>query len=61
MTALLVLLSAIFVAGVEQFVQWRYGVPGAVALALLAVGFKARNSHCTALGAVIFVLLMVQA
>ncbi|WP_434591533.1 hypothetical protein [Streptomyces sp. A5-4] len=56
-----VLLGALFVARLEQFVQWRYGVPGAVALALLAVGFKARNANCTALGAVILVLPMVQA
>ncbi|MET9515324.1 hypothetical protein [Streptomyces sp. NPDC002994] len=59
--AVLIVLGTVFVAGIEQFVQWKYGLPGAVALSLLGVGFKACSTNCTTLGAVIFVLLMLQA
>ncbi|OAH13287.1 hypothetical protein [Streptomyces jeddahensis] len=55
------LLSTVVVLGFEQLVQWEYGPMGMVCLCLLAVGMRMRNSTCVSLGAVVFVLLMVQA
>ncbi|MGC0204643.1 hypothetical protein [Streptomyces levis] len=52
------LVGVVFVLGFEQLVQWKLGAMGLVALFLLAVGLKARNSTCTSLGAVILLLLM---
>jgi len=46
------------VLAVQQFVQWRYGVPGLVALVLLAIGLKARNQTCSAIGAVALALMV---
>lgn len=46
------------VLALQQFVQWRYGVPGLVALVLLAVGVKARNQTCSAIGAVALALMV---
>ncbi|MEV0911662.1 hypothetical protein [Streptomyces hokutonensis] len=47
--------------GFEQIVQWRYGPMGIVALVLLGIGLRARNATCASVGAVVLVLLMVQA
>ncbi|KUM72250.1 hypothetical protein [Streptomyces curacoi] len=43
---------------VEQFLRWRYGVPGLAALALLVIGIKARNQTCSAIGAVALALMI---
>ncbi|WP_327403070.1 hypothetical protein OG194_25205 [Streptomyces sp. NBC_01288] len=45
--------------GFEQIVQWRYGAMGIVALLLLSIGLRARNSTCASVGAVILLLLMI--
>jgi hypothetical protein len=45
--------------GVEQLVQWHYGWLGIVALLLLGIGLRARNSTCASLGAVMLLLLMI--
>jgi hypothetical protein len=42
----------------QQFLQWKYGVPGLVALALLFIGIKARNQTCSAIGAVALALMV---
>jgi hypothetical protein len=42
----------------QQFLQWKYGVPGLVALALLCIGLKARNQTCSAIGAVALALMV---
>ncbi|WP_151484217.1 hypothetical protein [Streptomyces albicerus] len=55
------LLGVVWVVGFEQLVQWRYGAVGLFGLALLGFGVRARNSACTVVAAVIFVLLMTQA
>ncbi|MFJ9376047.1 hypothetical protein [Streptomyces sp. NPDC101455] len=55
------LLGAVMSLGVEQLMQSRYGALGLLCLFLLGVGFKARNTTCMSVGAVIFVLLMTQA
>lgn len=60
MTPLLQLVGTVLVLGFEQLVQWRLGAMGLVALGLLAVGAKARNSTCASLGAVILLLLMAE-
>lgn len=55
------LLRAVVSLGVEQLVQSRYGALGLLCLFLIGVGFRARNTTCMSVGAVIFVLLMTQA
>jgi hypothetical protein len=52
------LVGVVLVLGLEQLVQWKLGAMGLVALFLLAVGLKARNSTCASLGAVILLILM---
>jgi hypothetical protein len=52
------LLSTVFTAGVEQFLQWRYGPMGLVGLVLLTVGLRARNATCSSLGVVVLALLI---
>jgi hypothetical protein len=44
----------------EQFVEWKYGVLGAIALLLLGIGRKSHNSTCTGVGAVFLALLLIQ-
>ncbi|KAA0942958.1 MULTISPECIES: hypothetical protein [Streptomyces] len=51
------LLSALLVVGFEQFVEWRYGVSGAVGLLLLTVGLKVRSPTCSSIGAVVLALI----
>lgn len=55
------LLSAVAVLAVDQLFQTRYGTLGVLCLTLVAVGFRARNTTCLSVGAVVFVLLMLQA
>lgn len=44
----------------EQFISWKYGTVGAVALILLSVGLKAKNSTCAGIGAILLALLVMQ-
>ena len=37
----LALLSAVFVVGVEQTLQWKYGASGIIGMLLLTIGIKA--------------------
>ncbi|MGW2050406.1 hypothetical protein ACWCPF_35320 [Streptomyces sp. NPDC001858] len=53
----LVVLSAVFVVGVEQTIQWKYGPAGAVGLLLLSIGIKAKSPAISSVGAVILALL----
>ncbi|GAA3372809.1 hypothetical protein GCM10020367_29860 [Streptomyces sannanensis] len=57
---LLALVLSVFSLGFEQLVQWRYGAMGVIGLVLLTIGFKARNSTCIGIGAVVLVLLFSQ-
>ncbi|MET7847546.1 hypothetical protein AB0D78_05190 [Streptomyces avermitilis] len=50
------LLTAVFVVGFEQIVQWRYGATGVVGLLLLSIGVKAKNPTCSSIGAVVLAL-----
>jgi len=52
------LLSAVFVVGFEQIVQWKYGPVGVVGLLLLSIGIKAKNPTCSSIGAVMLALLL---
>ncbi|MFD3917576.1 hypothetical protein [Streptomyces sp. NPDC058595] len=44
----------------EQFVQWKFGTAGGLALLLLIVGLKIKNSTCAGIGAVVLALLAMQ-
>lgn len=46
--------------GFEQIVQWKYGPMGIIALVLLTVGIKARNTAAGGIGALILALLLAQ-
>ncbi|WNI23372.1 hypothetical protein [Streptomyces sp. ITFR-16] len=49
-----------FVAlGIEQLVQWKYGLMGAVGFTLLSFGLKAGSHNCVCAGALILALLLV--
>ncbi|WP_406378138.1 hypothetical protein [Streptomyces sp. NBC_00197] len=52
------LLSAVFVVGFEQLVQWQYGPSGVVGLMLLAIGIKAKSPTCSSIGAVVLALMV---
>jgi hypothetical protein len=54
----LALLSAVFVVGIEQTVQWKYGVTGITGLLLLTIGIKAKNPAVSSIGAVVLALLV---
>ncbi|MFF4750788.1 hypothetical protein ACWD5R_12320 [Streptomyces sp. NPDC002514] len=54
----LALISAVFVVGFEQFVQWKYGVVGLVGLLLLTIGVKADNPAVSSAGAVLLAVLV---
>lgn len=54
----LALLSAVFVVGLDQFVQWKYGTMGIVGLMLLTVGVKAKNPTISSAGAVVLAVLL---
>jgi hypothetical protein len=51
------ILSAVFVVGFEQFVEWRYGPSAVVGLLLLTIGIKAKSPTCSSVGAVILALM----
>jgi hypothetical protein len=50
------LLSAVFVVGFEQIIQWRYGATGIIGLLLLSIGVKAKSPVCSSIGAVVLAL-----
>ncbi|MGW6737796.1 hypothetical protein [Streptomyces sp. NPDC055013] len=54
----LALLSAVFVVGVEQTLQWKYGATGIVGLLLLTVGIKAKSPTVSSIGAVVLAILL---
>ncbi|MBL1109477.1 hypothetical protein JK361_33695 [Streptomyces sp. 5-8] len=54
----LALLSALFVVGFEQLVQWRFGATGIVGLLLLTVGVKAKSPAVSSAGAVLLAVLL---
>ncbi|MEW2511048.1 hypothetical protein [Streptomyces sp. NPDC046870] len=54
----LALLSALFVVGFEQLVQWRFGAAGLVGLLLLTVGVKANSPAVSSAGAVLLAVLL---
>jgi len=54
----LALLSAVFVVGFEQLVQWKYGATGIVGLLLLTVGLKAKSPAVSSAGAVLLAVLL---
>lgn len=45
---------------VEEVVQWRYGIVGAVAVGMVTLGHKVRSVTCTAIGLVALALLFAQ-
>jgi hypothetical protein len=54
----LTLISAVFVVGFEQVVQWKFGATGIVGLLLLTVGLKAKNPAVCSAGAVLLAVLL---
>ncbi|MFG2472713.1 hypothetical protein ACGFXB_46010 [Streptomyces canus] len=61
---LIALFASVFVVTieltVEQFSQWKYGYVGLIALLLLTLGLKYRNSTCSTVGAVMLALLVMR-
>lgn len=45
--------------GLEQFVQWKYGLMGTVGFTLLTLGLKTDSPNCAGAGALILALLLV--
>ncbi|MFF8861677.1 MULTISPECIES: hypothetical protein [unclassified Streptomyces] len=54
----LAFLSALFIVGFEQLVQWKYGAAGIVGMLLLSVGIKAKSPAVSSAGAVLLALLL---
>jgi hypothetical protein len=54
----LALLSALFVVGFEQLVQWKYGAAGVVGMLLLSIGIKAKSPALSSAGAVLLAVLL---
>ncbi|MET8449992.1 hypothetical protein [Streptomyces sp. NPDC005209] len=54
----LALISAVFVVGFEQLVQWKYGATGIVGLLLLTIGIKAKSPAVSSAGAVLLAVLL---
>ncbi|WP_155058951.1 hypothetical protein [Streptomyces blattellae] len=54
----LAFISAVFVVGFEQMVQWEYGAAGIVALLLLTIGIKAKSPALSSIGAVMLAVLV---
>jgi hypothetical protein len=57
---LVALAVAALAVGFENLVQWKYGPMGIIAFAALSIGFKARNTTISGIGAVILVMLLAQ-
>jgi hypothetical protein len=43
--------------GLEQIIQWKYGVMGTLGVTLLSLGAKVGNPNCACAGALILALL----
>lgn len=52
--------SAVFVLGFEQLVQWKYGPMGIISLLLLTIGLKARSPALSSIGAVVLAALVTR-
>lgn len=52
--------SAVFVLGFEQLVQWKYGPTGIIGLLLLTIGLKARSPALSSIGAVVLAALVTR-
>ncbi|MBT2510888.1 MULTISPECIES: hypothetical protein [Streptomyces] len=57
MPLIAILLAAVFFT-LEELIQWQFGAMGLVAVALLSIGVKAKNTACLSLGAIVLVLLL---
>ncbi|MGP4083252.1 hypothetical protein [Streptomyces sp. KR55] len=57
---LIALVIAALAIAVEQFVQWKFGPVGLIALVALTIGVKAKNSLLGGIGAVLLVVLLAQ-
>jgi hypothetical protein len=44
----------------EQIIGWKYGLVGVVALGLVGIGHRAKNTMCTAIGLAALALLLAQ-
>jgi hypothetical protein len=53
-------LSAVFILGFEQLVQWKYGPMGIIGLLLLTIGLKARSPALSSIGAVVLAALVTR-
>jgi len=51
-------ISAVFVVGFEELVEWRYGPAGILGLLLLSIGIKAKSPACSSIGAVLLAILV---
>ncbi|KOU68959.1 hypothetical protein ADK57_15340 [Streptomyces sp. MMG1533] len=56
----LALIAAVFVVGIEQTVQWKYGFAGIAGLLLLTIGIKAKSPAVSSVGAVMLALLVTR-
>ena len=54
----LAIISAVFVVGIEQTLQWKYGATGIIGLLLLTIGIKAKSPAISSIGAVVLALLV---
>jgi hypothetical protein len=45
---------------IDQFVQWRYGTAGALAVGIVSLGHKARNTTSTCIGLIVIALLITR-
>ncbi|MFE3515374.1 hypothetical protein [Streptomyces sp. NPDC059166] len=43
--------------GLEQIIQWKYGVMGTLGVSLLTLGLKIGSTNCACAGALILALL----
>ena len=53
-------LSAVFILGFEQLVQWKYGPMGIIGLLLLTIGLTARSPALSSIGAVVLAALVTR-
>lgn len=47
----------LFTLGLEQIIQWKYGLMGTLGVSLLSFGIKVGNPNCACAGALILALL----
>ncbi len=52
--------SAVFVLGFEQLVQWKYGPMGIIGLLLLTIGIKAKSPALSTIGALVLAALVTR-